>query len=134
MPILDSSFLIAYRNEQDSHHKAALAAMQRAMAGAWGAMLLPEYVFLEVVTVLLARRGLDSAVSAGLALLNAREIEFVPCWTHFSAAFEIFRNQRPPRMSLADAAIVAIARDRGMTEIATFDKDFADVEDLAVVP
>ncbi len=57
MLLLDSSFLIAYHNTRDVHHAAAARAMPRIVAGEWGRAALLEYVFLEVVTVLLARRG-----------------------------------------------------------------------------
>ena len=49
MIVLDSSFLIAFHNERDSHHNAAYGLMERFLAGDWGRGLLLEYVFLEVV-------------------------------------------------------------------------------------
>jgi predicted nucleic acid-binding protein len=45
-----------------------------------------------------------------------------------------FREQREFRLSFVDAAIVALARDRGATTSATFDKDFSSIADLEVVP
>lgn len=105
--------------------------MQRLTRGAWGEALLPEYVFLEVVTVLAARSGHESAVQAGDVLLGNREIEFVPCSEIFMAAFDSFRRHRG--LSFADAAIVAIAHQRGAS-ILTFDADFRRVGELEVVP
>lgn len=64
MIILDSSFVIAYHNERDVHHLAAAQVMDPLLDGAWGESLLPEHVFLEVVTVLAARIGLAAAVDA----------------------------------------------------------------------
>ena len=61
MILLDSSFFCAWHNERDVHHADAHGVMQRFLAGDWGPGLLLEYVFLEVVTVLLARRGRDTA-------------------------------------------------------------------------
>jgi hypothetical protein len=78
MIVLASSFLVAYHNQRDVHHRAAAATMERLVAGEWGPALLPEYVFLEVVTVLLARRGLDVAVRVATILLQPRDVEFVP--------------------------------------------------------
>jgi predicted nucleic acid-binding protein len=69
MIVLDSSFLVAYHNRRDVHHGAAAATMERLVAAEWGPALLLEYVFLEVVTVLLARRGLDVAVRVATILL-----------------------------------------------------------------
>ena len=106
----------------------------RLADGEWGTALLPEYVFLEVVTVLGARRGLAAAVAAGEILLGARELEFVPCSAHFLETYRVFREQREFRLSFADAAIVSIARSRGALAVATFDDDFRAFEDLRVVP
>lgn len=125
---------MAYHNTRDVHHAAASRAMERLLAGAWGASLLLEYVFLEVVTVLLARRGLEVASQVGTVLLQARELEFVPCSDVFLDTLETFRAQRGNRLSFADAAIVTVARQREARFLATFDQDFRQVGGLALVP
>jgi predicted nucleic acid-binding protein len=132
--VLDSSFLIAYHNRRDVHHATAARGMERLLAGEWGPALLIEYVFLEVVTVLLARRGLDVASRVATALLEAREIEFVPCSDLFLDTLEVFRSQPGAHLSFADAAIVAVARRREARFVATFDRDFRRVGTLAIVP
>lgn len=134
MVVLDSSFIVAYHNERDVHHTAARRAMDLLRSGEWGAALLPEYVFLEVVTVLAARRDLPTAVRVGDLLLAAREVEFVPCSDVFLEAYDVFRGQPSFRSSLADAAIVAIARRRKASAVLTFDEDFRAFPDLRVVP
>ena len=134
MVVLDSSFLIAYHNARDVHHAAAARAMDRVIAGEWGRALLPEYVFLEVVTVLLARRGLSVAATVGAALLQARELDFIPCSELFLDAFETFRNQSGAKLSLTDAAIVTLARRHAPSVIATFDSDFRNIEGIRTIP
>lgn len=135
MVVLDSSFLIAHHNTRDVHHHAARRGMERLLAGEWGPALLPEYVFLEVVTVLLARRGLRTAVSVGETLLGAREVEFVPCSDLFLDAWSTFRRQpEGVSLSFADAGVLAVARRRGATRIATFDRDFEVFPEVTVVP
>jgi predicted nucleic acid-binding protein len=104
------------------------------VADEWGPALLLEYVFLEVVTVLLARRGLDVAVHVATVLLGARDVEFVPSSDMFLDVMETFRAQRHSRLSFTDAAIVTTARQRDARFVATFDRDFRQVEGLAVVP
>jgi uncharacterized protein len=132
--VLDSSFLIAFHNSRDVHHAQAGPAMDRLLDGEWGRGLLPEYVFLEVVTVLAARVGLRVAVEVGDAMLQAPELEFIPCSDVFLDAFSIFRRQTARTLSFADAAVVAVARRGGAHHIATFDSDFYGLEDLTVVP
>jgi predicted nucleic acid-binding protein len=88
--VLDSSFLVACHNRRDVHHEASADAMGRLAAGEWGRALLLEYVFVEVVTVLLARRGPASTSEAATTSLEAREVEFVPCSELFLASLETF--------------------------------------------
>jgi len=132
--VVDSSFLVAFHNTRDAHHTRAMGVMERLLAGEWGEVLLPEYVFLEVTTVLAARRNLESAVAVGRTLLAARELRFVPCSDLFLDAFDIFQKQARGELSFADAAIVAIARKHDAEHIATFDADFRNVPGLTVVP
>jgi predicted nucleic acid-binding protein len=132
--VLDSSFLIAYHNERDVHHAAAREAMERFLAGAWGRGLLLEYVFLEVVTVLLARRGLAVVRNVGQILLESDELEFVPCSDFFIQTWETFRGQTAASLSFADAAILAVARARAGGLVATFDMDFRGLPGISVIP
>lgn len=134
MVVLDSSFLIAYHNRRDVHHAAAASVMDRLTGGAWGPALLLEYVFLEVLTVLLARRGLDAATKVGTLLLHARDVEFVPCSDIFLAALETFRMQRTGALSFTDAAIVTVARAMAGGVVATFDSDFRGVDGITAIP
>ncbi|MBA3560355.1 MAG: type II toxin-antitoxin system VapC family toxin [Gemmatimonadaceae bacterium] len=99
-----------------------------------GRALLLEYVFLEVVTVLRARRGLSLASSVGGTLLAAREIDFVPCSDLFLEALDEFRQQGMAQLSLVDAAILTVARRSSPGFIASFDDDFRACEGAAVIP
>lgn len=134
MVVLDSSFLIAFHNERDAHHEAALKGMEAFLGGQWGDGLLPEYVVLEVTTVLALRRDLETAVRVGNLLLNARELEFVPCSDVFLEAFQTFRSQPAAGLSFVDATILTIARGRGAEFVASFDGDIRESEDLTAVP
>jgi predicted nucleic acid-binding protein len=132
--ILDSSFLIAYHNKNDVHHPAASRIMEDLLSGKFDGALLLEYVFLEVVTVLLARRGLGVATSVATTLLQAREVEFVPCSDLFADTLETFRTQKKTTLSFTDAAIITLAKLRKESYVATFDRDFRRVEGISVVP
>jgi predicted nucleic acid-binding protein len=134
MIVLDSSFLIAYHNTRDVHHAAAARAMVHLLAGQWGQALLLEYVFLEVVTVLLVRRGLVVATEVGTQLLQAREVDFVPCSDLFLETLRVFRGQATERLSFADAAIVNVARRDAPGFVATFDRDFHELKGISVIP
>lgn len=108
--------------------------MERLVAGDWGRGLLLEYVLVEVATVLLARRGLDTASRVAEALLAGREVDFVPCSDIFLETFETFARQPTGTLSLTDPAIVTVARREPGTVVATFDRDIARLPGLDAVP
>lgn len=136
MILLDTSFVVAFYNQRDAHHAAASTAFGQIIGGAWGPILLLEYVFLEIMTVLAVRRDLSTAVTVGEILLGAREVEFVPCSRYFLEAYQVFREQHATHLSFTDAAIVAVARDRSARAIASFDRDFVSMPemDIELVP
>jgi len=133
MIVLDASFLIAYHNTRDVHHAAAARIMVQLVGGTWGPALLPEYVFLEVVTVLRAKRGIEVANAAARALLAAGEVEFVPCSPFFHETLSVFHRQGEAGLSFADCAIVALARRHGPGHVATFDAGLRGVRGVSVV-
>ena len=134
MIVLDTSFIVAFHNSRDAHHGMAKPLMDELITGKWGRTLLLEYVFLEVTTVLLARRNLNVAASVGSILLQSREVDFVPCSDLFIDTLETFRNQSGTEFSFADAAIITAARRYNAPRIATFDREFAKLKDIEVVP
>lgn len=134
MIVLDTSFIVAFHNSRDIHHAAAKPVMDDIVSGKWGQALLLEYVFLEVATVLLARRGLSVASSVTSVLLQSREVDFVPCSEIFLDTLETFRNQSGTKLSFVDAAIVTTARRFNAETIATFDKEFEEIKGIAIVP
>jgi predicted nucleic acid-binding protein len=52
----------------------------------------------------------------------------------FPDVMETFRGQRQGRLSFADAAIVTVALKRAARFVATFDRDFRQVEGVGAVP
>ncbi len=123
MIVVDSSFLIGFYNERDAHHGAASALMERFLNGEWGRGLLLEYVFLEVATVLIVRRDLAVAARVAKLLLEAEELEFLPCSDMFAEMFDTFVGQGSTRLSFADAAIAQVARQRADGLVLTFDDE-----------
>jgi predicted nucleic acid-binding protein len=103
--VLDSSFLIGFHNPSDAHHQAASVLMERFLAGEWGKGLLLEYVFLEVVTVILLRLDLTAANRTARILLEAEELEFAPCSDFFLETLNGFSRQDGTRLSFVDAAL-----------------------------
>ena len=104
--------------------------MDSLLRGDFGRLVLIEYVFLEVVTVLLARRGHRAALDVADILLDAEEVDFLPCSDLFTDALREFRARGAARLSFADAAIVAAAQRHGAEFVASFDEGFRDIEGI----
>ncbi|MGA3242076.1 MAG: type II toxin-antitoxin system VapC family toxin [Bryobacteraceae bacterium] len=115
-------------------HQAALTLMDRFPAGEWGKGLLLEYILLEIVTVLLVRRDHAVAVRVGRILLDAAELEFVPCSDLFLETMQNFSIQAGTRLSFADAAILGVARSRADGLILSFDDEFRKIAGLRMNP
>jgi predicted nucleic acid-binding protein len=122
--VVDSSFLIGFYNDRDSHHPRASALMHDFVDGRWGKGLLLEYVYLEVVTVLLVRVDFATAASAAGMLLGSGELEFVPCSEFFADTVKNFTTQRKTRFSFTDSAIATVAVRRADGLVLTFDQEF----------
>lgn len=121
--ILDTSILVAAHNEDETHHERAKAILAKVAAREWDAVLLHEYVFVELVTVLAARRSFAVAVRAGEWLLGSEEIEFVASSEDFVSVWQTFRGQPRGKLSFADASLVSLAQTRKATHLASFDRD-----------
>jgi predicted nucleic acid-binding protein len=120
--------------------------MERFLEGEWGRGLLLEYVFLEVMTVLLRRCDIGVAARVGRVLLDAGELDFVPCSDLFPDAFQIFMSQdievvgptsvarvvRRARLSFADAAIAHVAKEHAGGQVLTFDADLGKFPGIRV--
>jgi predicted nucleic acid-binding protein len=128
--VLDSSALVSAFHTGDAHHAKARAIVDDIARGAWEQVLLHEYVFLETVTVLAVRQSFQLAVGVGESLLASREVEFVASSEAFDAVWQTFRGQRRGKLSFADSALIALAKTRGATHIATFDKDLLKASGL----
>ncbi len=134
MIAVDSSVLIAYYNGLDSQHSTALAAMRDLQDGTWGEGVLLEYVFLEVVTVLMVRRDLALAKQAAHELLAVSDLQLVPGSANFMETVQAFERQTTTRLSFTDIAIAQAAGRLCGGQVLTFDAEFRKLPQLSVFP
>jgi predicted nucleic acid-binding protein len=106
--------------------------MDEFLAGKWGSGLLLEYVFLDMMTVLLLRRGLAVAARVGKILLEAQELEFVPCSDLFPQTLKMFLEQTSTQLSFADAAVSYVAQQRAEGRVLSFDDEFLEIPGIEV--
>ena len=75
-----------------------------------------------------------NAAAAGRALLQSREVDFVPCSGPFLETFETFAAPGAAGLSFADGAVVTIARRNTPAYVATFDRVIATAAGVEAVP
>ncbi len=67
----DTSAIYAYINSKDPDHKK----VKRSVSSHPGKLVITNYVFDEVVTLILSRLGHNTAIKVGNTLLNSPQIE-----------------------------------------------------------
>jgi predicted nucleic acid-binding protein len=133
MILLDSSFIIAYSNEIDENHNKAFQIAKDIDKGKYGTPIITDYIFDEVVTVVLIKtKNLVKVIELGETLLNATSLFKVDEDT-FKLAWNIFKAQLKPSLSFTDCTTIALCRINGISNIATFDKNFYKLKEFKAV-
>lgn len=134
MIFLDSSVIIAYRNEDDARHGEALSLFGELRKGRYAGALVTDYIVLETVTVVKRLFGHEAAVETGDALLNSSDVTVMRSNRLFPNAWREFRARSGTGLSFVDASSLAAMKMAGATRIATFDREFRKVKGIEVVP
>jgi len=75
---LDTGFILAFKNEDDTNHDIAQNWMKRFLKNEFGEIYTSTYVFDELVTLALVRlRNEDFAKNIGEYLLNSLRIQII---------------------------------------------------------
>ena len=128
MIFLDSSMFVAYWNLRDAHHEKADKLMKKILNQEYGLPFFSDYIFDEVVTVLLFKVGFNIANEIGEYLLNS-ELEMVAVDKDlFSKSWDFFNTSQ--NLSFTDCTILAIMEEYRISKLATFDKGFAAKVDV----
>lgn len=128
--IVDTSAIIALHNSDEPNNLRAREIFASASKGEFGRLLLPEYVFDEVVTLSYSRKDKKTAMALGEWLLST-EFEFIYSdQTNFSESWELFK--KTSQLSFTDCVIASLARKTG-AQIITFDKHFKSLTGLRVI-
>jgi len=133
MILLDSSLIVAYSNEADENHEKALKIIKDLERGKYGTPIITDYIFDEIVTVMLVKtKNLKKVLELGEALLNSALL-FKVDEEIFHLAWNIFKEQRKPRFSFTDCTIIATCKVNGIRNIATFDQDFKRLKGYTII-
>lgn len=125
----DSNYFIALSNPSDSLHQRAIEVSSRIDARETP-LVISNFIFLEVVTVLARKRGGSAAEEAGAYLLSASFITRIHIdeWLQ-KETWEIFRNTASENISFVDCSVLAVMGTEGITKLLTFDmSDFRGLQ------
>jgi predicted nucleic acid-binding protein len=130
---LDSSFLVAFKIQNDVHHEKANLLMKEIASEKFGKPFLTDYIFDETVTGIFVRsKKLELAVQYGRELLDSIEMFSVEMEA-FRDAWKMFSEQGKSRLSFTDATTISVMRLYDVKWVATFDRDFKHVEGIRTI-
>lgn len=133
MILLDSSFIVAYKVEDDQHYLEAESLIKKINSGMYGPILISDYIFDEVITVLFNRtKKLQIAIEGGEELRRAVQMIKIDDKL-FEEAWEVFKQQKNTKLSFTDCTILVLMKKRGIKNIATFDEDFKKIIGVNVI-
>lgn len=118
--VIDSSFLIAFYNEEDSQHRKALEVVSKIGDKI---VLLHPYVVEEVATVLTYKSGISDAKKFLENFLNSENINI----SRVDIKEEIeFFNKLNKKISFTDSAIIKMSKEKNIP-VLTFDKQIISI-------
>ncbi len=133
MILPDSSLIVAYSNESDENHEKALQIVNDVDKGKYGTPVITDYIFDEVVTVMLVRtKSLRKVSELGETLLKSTLLIRID-ESLFNLAWSIFREQRKAIFGFTDCTSIAACKANGISNIATFDEDFKKLEGYTIL-
>jgi predicted nucleic acid-binding protein len=129
--LLDTSFIFSFLNNSDYNHKKALEIMRKIDDGEYGKPLITDYIFDELVTLVLIRGGPDYAVNVGNTLLEevhkgSINMHYVTS-KDFERAWGYFQLLHSRRLSFTDCVSLAVLEELRIDYIASFDRGFDGV-------
>ena len=123
---LDTSFLIALKNQDDKNHKIAQSWMERFLKNEFGQIHTSHFVFDEIVTLALLRiKNKELAIDLGNYLLKSPRISVVGLKEKdFQNSWKKFQNLSDKGLSFTDCTIMIQSERLKCSLIATFDQHF----------
>lgn len=119
---IDSNYFVAFFNVHDSLHQRAVTLARKLESGKI-TIVVSNFIFLEVVTVLAQRVGKASAARVGRYLLEDSRIKTIHIDTVLqSDSWRIFQKIKDKNISFVDCSILAVMRAEYITDLLTFDE------------
>lgn len=119
---VDSNFFIALFNPADSLHSRAIRAGRKIEKDGFK-LVLSNFIFLEVVTILSQKLSRRSATIFGKQLLSDRYLQLVHINRKLNGlSWQIFSDVKNKNISFVDCSCLAVMKAEEVKLILTFDK------------
>jgi predicted nucleic acid-binding protein len=117
MVIIDSSVWVAFLNENDSQHSKAKKIFNELKTG----IMLPEYVFMEVATILLIKANKKVAAKFIEISEDNSDIEiYLSNGELFLSTIQLFKDSAEEKLSFVDMSLLFLSASY---KTITFDKN-----------
>ena len=128
---IDSSVLFAFASLRDVHHAKANKIMELVASNRYDSVIINDYVFDEVISVILRKSGKKDAVEIGSNILDSEIFVAKIDSDTFQKSWDLFKQL--DEFSFTDCTILAFMNILGIKKIATFDKEFRKISWLEVI-
>lgn len=119
---VDSNYFIAFFNSSDTLHARAIMIAKELYAQNT-ALIISNFIFLEVVTVLSQRVGRESGLRVGRHLLDDPKVNIIHIDTALQqATWDIFQAVSGKDIGFVDCSILAVMRAEAVRTLLTFDR------------
>ncbi len=133
MIFLDTSFLVAYYNTDDVHHKKAIPIMQEIKDGKYGETCINDCIVNECGTVnLLIMKNISKTKEILASIIQSSSLVHIDEQA-FQETYELFTSQDTTQLSFTDCSIIATMREKRIIHLVTFDQEFKKVKGIVVI-
>jgi predicted nucleic acid-binding protein len=141
LPIfLDTSFIAAYLNKDDSNNKQATQIWIKILENTWGYPITSDYVVSECFTLLLSRKKNLLLLRKLYSFIHGNERSGDPKIIHFHKVtqkvyedtWKTFEQYNDPKLSFTDLTILEVCKNLKIQYLASYDSDFKGK--IALIP
>ncbi len=135
--LLDTSFLIAFDNEKDVHHKKARELWSKIKEKQFGIYFITDYIFDEVIAVTMRKKDFERAKILGKQIKESLDILNLDPYL-FEEAWKLFENNKRKNinekiLNFTDCTNVVLLEFLASNKIATFDDGFKNIEKIEII-
>lgn len=119
---VDTSAFYALMSETDQEHVTA-RSIREALKNGPAHLLTTNYVFLETVSLLQRRHGMEAAKRFGDLVGEEVDVVWITASQH-RTAWEYWKQRGMRGLSLVDCSCVVVMRELGVRQVFGFDEQF----------